>query len=231
MKTANFLFFSMFSLSLSAQIEITNLDIVLINDEMSTQNVDLNTLNSSNETIDFEWEIEFLNDSDSFLVISVSDINIDYLPHVLTSCDLINVENVLAPSESYQMGLHITITEEVPESFDRDSILAYFHLYSAEQCDADKLLSLPIKFNPTLSSSNVTDLQSFNLYPNPSTKILYIRGEQLNKNSEFEIFDLQSKRVMKGETVNAGIDVSHLSQGTYIIQVNGQSRIFNISYQ
>lgn len=85
MKISVSFIFLFFTSSLIAQIEITNLENVLIDDKETSQNVTLEVRNNSTDDIDLDWEIEFAEEVESFLEISVSDINNDYTHQIRTS--------------------------------------------------------------------------------------------------------------------------------------------------
>ena len=85
MKISVSFIFLFFTSSLIAQIEITNLENVLIDDKETSQNLTLEVRNNSTDDIDLDWEIEFAEEVESFLEISVSDINNDYTHQIRTS--------------------------------------------------------------------------------------------------------------------------------------------------
>jgi len=63
------------------------------------------------------------------------------------------------------------------------------------------------------------EAQSLKLYPNPSSN--YIRINDLQSQCRFAIIDLTGKTVFKGDvsTENPLVDISDLSNGTYLLQV------------
>lgn len=65
----------------------------------------------------------------------------------------------------------------------------------------------------------------FNPYPNPTKEILYI-GILDNRPVTFEIYNLIGQKVIHGENVETGINVSEIPSGMYVIEVNdGQKKL------
>jgi len=224
MNNIYYLLLSIVTVSLNAQVEVTNLSEVLIDEINTTQHITLEVMNNFADSIDLDWEIEFKNTVMSFLEISVSDINNDYAPQVNNSCDLNGITNILPPSESYPMGLHIKL-DAVPTTFDKDSILAYFHIYVAEECTGEKLVSLPIRINTgSTSISFQNEKMKFKLYPNPSQDYLFM---ETDIESSFRIYDLQKKQVLQGNTNSGVIDISTLANGCYVFTMDNQSTLFS----
>lgn len=226
MKKVIFALLSLITFSLDAQVEITNLDTVRINESDSPQHITLNVKNNSVDSIDLDWEIEFTSNVESFLQISVSDINNDYTPQIHSSCDLTGITNILEASESYPMGLHFTL-DEVPSTFDKNSPFAYFNLYIAEECTGANLLSIPIMFGDgTTGSVEISKHATINLYPNPSNDYIFLTHDKINARLNFKIFDIQLKQVMKGVIENDVIDISNLVSGQYVVRVDNQNLLF-----
>lgn len=94
MKKVIIVLISFITFSLNAQIEITNLDTVLIDEIQAPQHITLDVKNISTDSIDLDWEIEFSSNVESFIQIAVSDINIDYTPQISSSCDLTGITNI-----------------------------------------------------------------------------------------------------------------------------------------
>ena len=228
MKKVIFALHLFISFSLNAQVQITNLDTVLINESDSPQNITLDVKNISIDSIDLDWEVEFTSNVESFLEISVSDFNIEYLPDVHSSCDLnlTGITNTLVASESHPMYLNF-ILGEVPSTFDQNSPIAYFNLYVAGDCTGDKLLSIPIMFNNgTTNSIEIKKHKKINLFPNPSNEYLFLTYEKVNAQIDFKIFDMQLKQIMNGVIENDFIDISNLMPGQYVIRVDDQNLLF-----
>jgi hypothetical protein len=57
------------------------------------------------------------------------------------------------------------------------------------------------------------------LYPNPASTIIKLDGIQSPKEIKYAVFSQDGKVVQKGSYKQAGIEISNLSTGFYIIQV------------
>jgi hypothetical protein len=74
--------------------------------------------------------------------------------------------------------------------------------------------------NRIISSTKVTELTLFNLYPNPSENRIFITGD-FTENIELSIFNMQGQliRSLLSYSGREGIDVSGIEVGAYIIRV------------
>jgi hypothetical protein len=74
--------------------------------------------------------------------------------------------------------------------------------------------------NRIISSTKVTELTLFNLYPNPSENRIFITGD-FTENIELSIFNMQGQliRSLLSYSAREGIDVSGFEVGAYIIRV------------
>ncbi|MGH1520355.1 T9SS type A sorting domain-containing protein [Chryseobacterium sp. JK1] len=81
----------------------------------------------------------------------------------------------------------------------------------------------PIVFSsPTLSTQNTemrTEENKITLYPNPVSKILYLRGGE-SEEHEFQIYNTLGQLVESGKFEDDQIDVSSLNAGVYLIRIN-----------
>ncbi len=77
-----------------------------------------------------------------------------------------------------------------------------------------------------LSSSEIFDNSYFEIYPNPASNLLTIKGD-IKKLSELQISNLYGQQVIVTEIKNTyTIDISNLSNGIYIIQGNLNNQPF-----
>jgi hypothetical protein len=62
------------------------------------------------------------------------------------------------------------------------------------------------------------------IYPNPTESTLFISGKELSSNTQLILFDLIGRVVMisnkKADDHTLQLDISSLTQGTYVIQIN-----------
>jgi hypothetical protein len=70
----------------------------------------------------------------------------------------------------------------------------------------------------SLSTSVSENFGAMNAYPNPFIDRIYL-GSFIDSNNEYLIYDVNGKVVLKGNTSMNYIDVSGLSQGSYILSI------------
>lgn len=70
----------------------------------------------------------------------------------------------------------------------------------------------------SLSTSVSENFGAMNAYPNPFNDRIYL-GSLIDSNNEYLIYDINGKVVLKGNTSANYIDVSGLSQGSYILSI------------
>jgi hypothetical protein len=69
---------------------------------------------------------------------------------------------------------------------------------------------------------------SIQVYPNPATNNIMIDG--IGANTNYTINDLSGKIILKGTTNNhANIDITALSNGTYVLNINGAAKKINVN--
>ena len=76
------------------------------------------------------------------------------------------------------------------------------------------------------TSESIVKGLNLSIYPNPTSNLLYVKGEGLNRISKAEIYDFTGKLIMKLDkpfTVDNFIDVSALSYGNYILKLDEES--------
>jgi hypothetical protein len=67
---------------------------------------------------------------------------------------------------------------------------------------------------------NKSEKEDISVYPNPTKRLLNVDINSLNREVEFQIFDLQGKVHLRGRLNSSIIDVSSLINGVYILRVN-----------
>jgi len=76
-----------------------------------------------------------------------------------------------------------------------------------------------------LETSNVSQLENskqFLIYPNPSYSILYFHN--LETEANINIFDIHGKLLLSQNIYDGTLDISHLSAGLYILDIQAQDR-------
>lgn len=77
----------------------------------------------------------------------------------------------------------------------------------------------------TLSNNNYTLADQMVLYPNPTSNLLFIQTS--NNIDKIEIYDAVGRKVLSSAEYSAGIDISQLTIGNYILKVgsNGETAV------
>jgi PKD repeat protein len=83
-----------------------------------------------------------------------------------------------------------------------------------------------------LNGINNTEIPvPFAVWPNPAHDIITVVNQQNSfENSQFTIFDISGKELLKGSisgSLSTTIDVSRLSPGIYILHINGKKSVFS----
>ncbi len=82
----------------------------------------------------------------------------------------------------------------------------------------------PYEYQITLSSTDITEYNMFNLFPNPTSNYIIIDSD-IVINEVVEIFNLAGQRVLQTKIINFSnkrIDVTLLSKGMYLIKINNK---------
>lgn len=71
------------------------------------------------------------------------------------------------------------------------------------------------------------DNKTLHVYPNPSSGIFTIETNEAQ--SHYEVYDATGKLVLSGKnsSLRSTVDLSHLPDGTYLLKVNGTTRLLN----
>ena len=114
------------------------------------------------------------------------------------------------PSDAGYLNLYITLTDAYGENITI----------------ADGLM---INDCPSTLAENES-ASHFNFYPNPANNKLYLEILKLTQAQQAEIYDAQGKLVFY-QSINSQtsiLDISNLSQGSYILKVSGISKSFTV---
>lgn len=82
--------------------------------------------------------------------------------------------------------------------------------------------------NCTPSTNSISELDDnhFQIYPNPVHDLLSLQSNYLNFDS-IEIIDLAGTTVLKAKILSQGIDISSLNNGTYLVRLSSESKVYN----
>lgn len=138
---------------------------------------------------------------------------------------------LLLSSFSYaQTGITITYHDGASQSFSIASAGKLYFVSDNLYVKTDAITTpttIPVSIIRRITFSNSLSAGSFGenknnlvLYPNPSSEIIKIKSD-VEEELEVKIYSLTGQLVKKGTFLsNQSIDVSALSQGLYLVQVN-----------
>ncbi len=88
----------------------------------------------------------------------------------------------------------------------------------------------PEAFTTQIMGISKNTIAGFEMYPNPTTGVLTLKGENIV--DAIEVYNLTGQRVMNVviNAVSSEINVAHLQQGVYVMKVSssGQTGIYKI---
>lgn len=129
----------------------------------------------------------------------------------------------LTVNPSYQIGVLAIINRGETYTnfgFNESEAGTYTqHLQTVDGCDSTIMLTLVVMMSLDYTT---VDEKAFIFYPNPAKDFVILEFEMLHESERVQIFDMRGRRVKTAEA-GAGkkqmqIDVSDLSEGTYIIR-------------
>ena len=135
----------------------------------------------------------------------------------------------LTVNPSYQIGVLAIINRGETYTnfgFNESEAGTYTqHLQTVDGCDSTIMLTLVVMMS--LDDATV-DENAFIFYPNPAKDFVILEFETLHESERVQIFDIRGRRVKTAEA-GAGkkqmqIDVSDLSEGTYIIRLGNVAK-------
>jgi hypothetical protein len=79
----------------------------------------------------------------------------------------------------------------------------------------------------TSIEDQVSNSNEFSIYPNPTSGIVTIQGEELTK-SKITVYDIVGKKILNrvSENTELSIDISEFSNGIYIIQIDTGEKVY-----
>ena len=210
----------------SAQLEITIPD-----DEFEefdyipndNQNKTLNIKNTADTTVLFDWEYIISDSAEIYFEAHVSDINQSFLPYVNTICGF-DFPNSLVGQDSYNMGLHVRISDlQAEEEFVKEMSVT-LNLLSHPDCN-DTLSSITVPFVYFITQNKDIQENKFSVYPNPSTNKI-ILDQDFPALSQYSIVDLHGKIFDESLLTTEEISIENLPHGVYILSVESKNKIW-----
>lgn len=116
-------------------------------------------------------------------------------------------------------GFNSDVKKIVIQSDGKILVGGYFTSYNGST--ANRI----VRLNGTSTLSNEEfEKSKINIYPNPVKETIYLSniGE-----TEYEVFDIIGKSILKGKTNENQINVNSLLKGVYILKIRTEEKIFN----
>jgi len=66
-------------------------------------------------------------------------------------------------------------------------------------------------------------VSDFKIYPNPASNVITVQSKNDNKIASFQVLDLLGKEVISAKNINNKLDVSNVSSGMYLLQINSDN--------
>lgn len=147
---------------------------------------------------------------------------------MFNACDSMKTLN-LTVNPSYQIGVLAIINRGETYTnfgFNESEAGTYTqHLQTADGCDSTIILTLVVMMS---LDDAMVDEDAFIFYPNPAKYFVILEFETLHESERVKIFDMRGRMVKIAEA-GAGkkqmqIDISDLSEGTYIIRFGNAAK-------
>lgn len=107
----------------------------------------------------------------------------------------------------------------------------WVNVYNENDCKATDTIHVSVKKCNTSVGENVNTVE-FNVFPVPAQNLIYLSTAEIIKPSEIKMFDLNGSivpvSIKQSEKMSFSIDISELSDGIYIIEIQNE---FGISRQ
>jgi len=84
-----------------------------------------------------------------------------------------------------------------------------------------------LKYNSGTGIDNINDNSNINIYPNPATNKVEVKGLMFDGAYELRIFDVMGKEVLKTNVIGEKsiIDVTNIKNGIYYVQISNSSSL------
>lgn len=174
--------------------------------------------------VDDEWTIKVGTDS---ITMHVDDVGIvEYNSQVFRSLTISDENDVFSGTIVCSIG-HITsfFPERMLENkgnFEMTGIRCYWEkgtiIYQQGDVDCDEIYG-----QLHVGVEEITADKGFDVYPNPSQGVLYVKSDQMD--SKYFVINTMGQTVALGKIVsdNQQIDLSNLSNGIYLIRINNNT--------
>ncbi len=128
----------------------------------------------------------------------------------------------------------------IPGGFDQSGNLPGFYNYlyiaTSDDCPSDSANVL-LEVDPNCDNIGIEEMELDNItiFPNPSSKSLYIHNEGIIDNYTIQLYDLQGKTLSSSTSVNIStsdyqMDLSRLKTGVYLLKISNDNayKVFRV---
>ena len=115
----------------------------------------------------------------------------------------------------------------IPGTYEYKITANYFYMATENIEVVEKDSTYQIVMLSTSIEDQIANSNEFSIYPNPTSGIITIQGEELTM-SKITVFDIVGKKILNrvSENTELSIDISEFSNGIYIIQIETDAGIF-----
>ena len=149
-----------------------------------------------------------------------------YLANYRAGVRVLDVSNIAA-GEMTEIGFFDTYLANDSANFNGAwNVYPYFESGNILISDIERGFVLIKKSEEVLNVSEVDNEETFNIYPNPTTNYLKISSN--NALSSIEVYNVLGEMVLQETTSlkEYTLNVEHLSQGVYVLNINGKATKF-----
>lgn len=220
-----------FPLILSAQLtSLVPLDYEVVYKTADRELFELEMYNSSSDTISIKWSIEYNFSQSSDFQAEVSDFTQEYMPSILSSCDLPFL-NILPPGDTSSFFINL-ITRDISSEVLMDGPEIILSLWSGPDCDSN-LLTYSFRIIDQSVSTIDNEVQPLVVFPNPSSDYIYLSNPNQNSAQILiynSIGELTYEKYYENFSNDVKLDISVLPNGIYSLKCIPEGSLNNTSY-
>lgn len=200
---------------------------------------------TGNDTVNMQIH---LHEGSNIIDIVAGYCNIPVENFISTVEDLSEEKELLISGLISNAGDYISVDETesyahltVPDGSGYRDTLILVDVLESETISLDEFVKIALKGYPTsgtvirytprdyTSAPSIIAESSVNLYPNPSSKELFVEVQDYALYT-YEIYDIQGRKVMNGQLKNTAINIEHLAAGQYIIQLHSAQHMGSFKF-
>lgn len=180
--------------------------------------------NLSDTTVLFNWEFTTSSGAEEFIRPQFSDLNLEFIPSVMSNCDLNLGPNVIGPNDTIELRLNVEMFDTYVNNEILENLLVTVNLLTDPDCD-EVFTSIDVPFFFFITSNTNIDPGNLKMYPNPVNDQLNIVG-LYPKDSRYTISNINGKIFSHHKLVGHQISTQHLPKGLYFLKIESQNQIW-----